>query len=108
MPQPVLVTGARSPIGKLLGSLSSLSAAALGSTAICAALERAGITGDQVDAVIMGNVVQAGVGPNPARLAAVGGGIPMTVMLPDIVLANQEENRLVDVERPRAAGVPVW
>jgi acetyl-CoA C-acetyltransferase len=79
MPQPVLVAGARSPIGKLLGSLSSLSAAALGSTAICAALERAGITGDQVDAVIMGNVVQAGVGPNPARLAAVGGGIPMTV-----------------------------
>ena len=79
MPQPVLVTGARSPIGKFLGSLSSLSAAALGSTAICAALERAGITGDQVDAVIMGNVVQAGVGPNPARLAAVGGGIPMTV-----------------------------
>ena len=79
MPQPVLVAGARTPIGKLLGSLSSLSATALGSVAVRAALERAGITGDQVDAVIMGNVVQAGAGPNPARLAAVGGGIPMSV-----------------------------
>jgi acetyl-CoA C-acetyltransferase len=79
MPQPVIVAGARTPIGRLLGSLSSQSAAALGAVAVRAALERAGITGDQVDAVIMGNVVQAGVGPNPARLAAVGGGIPMTV-----------------------------
>ena len=79
MPQPVLVAGARTPIGRLLGSLSSQSAAALGAVAVRAALDRAGITGDQVDAVIMGNVVQAGVGPNPARLAAVGGGIPMTV-----------------------------
>jgi acetyl-CoA C-acetyltransferase len=79
MPQPVLVAGARTPIGRLLGSLSSQSAAALGAVAVRAALERAGITGDQVDAVIIGNVVQAGVGPNPARLAAVGGGIPMTV-----------------------------
>jgi acetyl-CoA C-acetyltransferase len=79
MPQPVIVAGARTPIGRLLGSLSSQSAAALGAVAVRAALERAGISGDQVDAVIMGNVVQAGVGPNPARLAAVGGGIPMTV-----------------------------
>jgi acetyl-CoA C-acetyltransferase len=79
MPQPVLVAGARTPIGRLLGSLSSQSAAALGGVAVRAALDRAGITGDQVDAVIMGNVVQAGVGPNPARLAAAGGGIPMTV-----------------------------
>jgi acetyl-CoA C-acetyltransferase len=79
MPQPVLVAGARTPVGKLLGSLSSQSAVALGAVAVRAALERAGITGEQVDAVIMGNVVQAGVGPNPARLAAAGGGIPMTV-----------------------------
>jgi len=76
MAQPVLVAGARTPIGKMLGSLSGLTAPALGGTAIRAALERAGITGDQVDAVILGNVVQAGVGPNPARLAAVAGGIP--------------------------------
>jgi acetyl-CoA C-acetyltransferase len=79
MPQPVLVAGARTPIGRLLGGLSRLPAPALGAAAIRAALDRAGITGDQVDAVIMGNVVQAGVGPNPARLAAVAGGIPMSV-----------------------------
>jgi acetyl-CoA C-acetyltransferase len=79
MPQPVLVAGARTPIGKLLGSLSALPAPALGGIAVEAALRRAGITGDQVDAVILGNVVQAGAGPNPARLAAARGGIPMSV-----------------------------
>jgi len=79
MAQPVLVAGARTPIGKLLGSLSGLAAPALGGTAVRAVLERAGITGDQVDAVILGNVVQAGVGPNPARLAAVAGDVPMGV-----------------------------
>lgn len=79
MSQPVLVAGARTPIGKLLGSLSALSATDLGAAAIRAALERAAIHGDQVDAVVMGNVVQAGVGPNPARLAAARGGVPMGV-----------------------------
>src|SRR5271165_2473720 len=79
MPQPVLVAGARTPIGKLLGSLAKLPAPALGGIAVEAALRRAGITGNQVDEVILGNVVQAGTGPNPARLAAVGGGIPMSV-----------------------------
>jgi acetyl-CoA C-acetyltransferase len=79
MPQPVLVAGARTPIGKLLGSLSALPAAELGGIAVQAALERAGIAGDRVDAVFLGNVVQAGAGPNPARLAAARGGIPMTV-----------------------------
>ena len=77
MPQPVLVAGARTPIGKLLGALSPLTAPALAGAAIRAALDRAGITGDQVDSVIMGNVVQAGVGPSAARLGAVAGGIPM-------------------------------
>jgi acetyl-CoA C-acetyltransferase len=79
MPQPVLVAGARTPIGKLLGSLSSLPAPELAAVAIRAALRRAGISGDQVDAVILGQVVQAGAGPNPARLAAAAGGIPLTV-----------------------------
>jgi acetyl-CoA C-acetyltransferase len=79
MPQPVIVAGARTPIGKLLGALSSLSAPELGGIAIRAALDRAGVSGDQVDSVIFGNVVQAGVGPNPARLAAARGGIPMSV-----------------------------
>src|SRR3984957_7271387 len=79
MPQPVLVAGARTPIGRLLGSLSALPAAVLGGVAVRAALTRAGISGDQVDAVIRGNVVQGGVGPTPARLAAVAGGVPMGV-----------------------------
>jgi acetyl-CoA C-acetyltransferase len=77
--QPVLLAGARTPIGRMLGSMSGLSAPELAGTAIRAALDRAGMTEAQVDAVIMGNVVQAGVGPNPARLAASCGGIPMDV-----------------------------
>ncbi|MGY2082060.1 acetyl-CoA C-acetyltransferase [Modestobacter sp. SYSU DS0657] len=75
----VIVGGARTPMGRLLGSLKDFSAADLGGIAIKAALERAGITGDQVDYVIMGQVVQAGAGQNPARPAAVAGGIPMSV-----------------------------
>ena len=68
MPQPVIVAGARTPIGKLPGALAPLTAPQLAGTAIAAALDRAGITGHQVDAMILGNVVQAGVGPNLARL----------------------------------------
>jgi acetyl-CoA C-acetyltransferase len=79
MPQPVLVAGARTPIGKLLGGLAPLPAPALAGAAIAAALDRSGVTGDQVDTVIFGNVIQAGVGPNPARLGAVAGGIPLRV-----------------------------
>ncbi|MGY1838080.1 MULTISPECIES: acetyl-CoA C-acetyltransferase [unclassified Modestobacter] len=75
----VIVGGARTPMGRLLGSLKDFSAADLGGVAIKAALERAGITGDQVDYVIMGQVIQAGTGQNPARPAAVAGGIPMSV-----------------------------
>jgi acetyl-CoA C-acetyltransferase len=75
----VIVGGARTPMGRLLGSLKDFSAADLGGVAIKAALERSGITGDQVDYVIMGHVIQAGAGQNPARPAAVAGGIPMSV-----------------------------
>src|SRR5688500_3448286 len=75
----VIVSGARTPMGRLLGSLKDFSAADLGGVAIKAALERAGITGDQVDYVIMGQVLQAGAGQNPARPAAVAAGIPMPV-----------------------------
>ncbi len=75
----VIVSGARTPMGRLLGGLKDFSAADLGGVAIKAALERAGITGDQVDYVIMGQVIQAGAGQNPARPAAVAGGIPMSV-----------------------------
>jgi acetyl-CoA C-acetyltransferase len=75
----VIVSGARTPMGRLLGSLKDFSAAELGGIAIKAALERARISGDQVDYVIMGQVLQAGAGQNPARPAAVAGGIPMSV-----------------------------
>ena len=79
MPGSVIVGGARTPIGKLTGSLKDFSAMELGGFAIKAALERAGITGDQVDYVIMGHVVQAGTGQITARQAAVKGGIPLSV-----------------------------
>ncbi|MGN6781607.1 MAG: acetyl-CoA C-acyltransferase, partial [Marmoricola sp.] len=75
----VIVAGARTPIGRLLGGLKSQSAADLGGVAIKGALAKAGVTGDQVDYVIMGQVIQAGAGQNPARTAAVAGGIPMNV-----------------------------
>ncbi|HET6561282.1 MAG TPA: acetyl-CoA C-acetyltransferase [Marmoricola sp.] len=75
----VIVAGARTPIGRLLGGLKGQSAADLGGVAIQGALEKAGISGDQVDYVVMGQVIQAGAGQNPARTAAVKGGIPMNV-----------------------------
>ncbi|MEV4873316.1 acetyl-CoA C-acetyltransferase [Streptomyces syringium] len=75
----VIVAGARTPMGRLLGSLRTFSGADLGGVAIKAALDRAGIGGDQVQYVIMGQVLQAGAGQIPARQAAVKGGIPMSV-----------------------------
>jgi acetyl-CoA C-acetyltransferase len=75
----VIVAGARTPIGRLLGSLKSFSAVDLGGAAIKAALDRAGLRGDQVDYVIMGQVLQAGAGQIPSRQAAVKAGVPMTV-----------------------------
>jgi acetyl-CoA C-acetyltransferase len=79
MREAVIVGGARTPIGRLLGSLSGFSGAQLGGLAIKAALERAGVPGDRVEYVIMGQVLQAGEGQIPARQAAVAAGIPMTV-----------------------------
>jgi acetyl-CoA C-acetyltransferase len=75
----VIVAGARTPMGRLLGSLRSFSGADLGGFAIKAALERAGVAGEQVEYVIMGQVLQAGAGQIPARQAAVKAGIPMSV-----------------------------
>ncbi|HEU5084814.1 MAG TPA: acetyl-CoA C-acetyltransferase [Acidimicrobiales bacterium] len=75
----VILTGARTPIGKMSGAFASLSAADLGGVAIKGALEKAGISGDQVDYVIMGQVIQAGAGQITARQAANNAGIPMTV-----------------------------
>ena len=79
MTTSVIVAGARTPMGRLLGSLTAFSGADLGAAAIKAALERAGIGGDQVQYVIMGQVLQAGAGQLPARQAAVKAGIPMSV-----------------------------
>ncbi|SDT38300.1 acetyl-CoA C-acetyltransferase [Microlunatus soli] len=75
----VIVGGARTPIGKLLGGLRDKSATDLGGIAISAALERSGVQPDQVDYVIMGQVLQAGCGQMPARQAAVKAGISMAV-----------------------------
>jgi len=75
----VIVGGARTPMGRLLGNLKTFPATALGAAAIRAALERAGVAPGQVEYVIMGQVLQAGAGQMPARQAAVGAGIPMDV-----------------------------
>jgi acetyl-CoA C-acetyltransferase len=75
----VILAGARTPIGKLSGSLASLSGTDLGGIAIEAALRRAGVPGDGVDYVVMGQVILAGAGGMPSRQAAAKGGVPMTV-----------------------------
>ncbi|WP_447646534.1 acetyl-CoA C-acetyltransferase [Nocardioides zeae] len=79
MTTSVIVAGARTPIGRLLGGLKTLTAADLGGVAIKGALEKAGVAGDAVEYVIMGQVIQAGAGQITARQAAVAGGIPMDV-----------------------------
>jgi acetyl-CoA C-acetyltransferase len=79
MTSAFILSGARTPVGKLLGRLKDLSAVDLGVVAARAAIERAGIEPNEVDEVIMGNVVQAGNGQNPARQVALRGGIPNTV-----------------------------
>jgi acetyl-CoA C-acetyltransferase len=75
----VIVSVARTPMGGMLGSLSGLAAHELGSVAIKAAVERAGLKPEQVDEVLMGNVLQAGQGQAPARQAALGAGLPLGV-----------------------------
>jgi acetyl-CoA C-acetyltransferase len=75
----VIISGARTPMGRLLGQLKDFSGSDLGAVAISAALERGGVAPDQVQYVIMGQVLQAGAGQMPARQAAVKAGIPMGV-----------------------------
>jgi acetyl-CoA C-acetyltransferase len=77
--QPVIVGGARTPVGRLLGSLATKSASELGGVAIAGALDRAGVVPDQVQYVIMGQVLQAGAGQITARQAAVAAGLSMSV-----------------------------
>lgn len=75
----VIVGGARTPMGRLQGSLSGLSAADLGGVAIAAAIDRSGVPATDVDYVVMGQVLQAGAGQNAARQAAIAGGLGMDV-----------------------------
>jgi acetyl-CoA C-acetyltransferase len=75
----VIVAGARTPIGRLLGGLKDKSAAELGGVAIKGALDKAGVSGDQVDYLIMGQVILAGAGQNPARTAGIAAGLPMSM-----------------------------
>ncbi|MFN5082956.1 acetyl-CoA C-acetyltransferase [Brevundimonas sp.] len=75
-PHVVIVSAARTPVGSFLGALSSLSGAQLGTLAIRAALERAGVAGEDVDEVILGQVLQAAAGQGPARQASMGAGLP--------------------------------
>jgi acetyl-CoA C-acetyltransferase len=79
VPRSVIVSAVRTPFGRLGGGLAKLPATELGATAIRAALERAGLDGGEVEYVIMGQVLQAGVGQAPARQAAVRAGIPKEV-----------------------------
>ena len=105
MPGSVIVAGARTPIGKLAGAFAGLSATDLGGHAIAAALARAGITGDQVDHVIMGQVLLAGAGQIPARQAAVKGGIPMSVpstVINKVCLSGL--NAIIEADRMIAVG----
>src|SRR6476619_783490 len=79
MASSYLIAGCRSPIGKLQGALSSVSATELGSIVVREAIARAGVPVDAVEEVIMGNVLSAGLGQAPARQAALGAGLPPTV-----------------------------
>ena len=76
---PVIISAARTPIGRFLGALSALQAPELGAVAVRAALQRAGVAADEVEEVILGNVIQGGVGQAPARQTAIKAGIPATV-----------------------------
>src|SRR6202040_76325 len=74
--QPVILSAVRTPVGKFQGALSSFSATELGARVVAEVTHRAAIEADTIDEVIMGNVVQAGLGQNPARQAGNPGGVP--------------------------------
>jgi len=114
MREAVIVSAVRTPSGRLMGSLSSLTAPQLGAAVVRAAYERAGVRPEEIDEVIMGQVVQAGTGQNPARQSALGAGLPPTVAaltlnkvcgssLKAVVLAAQAV-KLGDADRVIAGG----
>src|SRR5258705_10103679 len=74
-----LLSAVRTPIGKFLGGLAEVPAPKLGAVAVAEAMKRAGVQPDRVDEVVMGHVVQAGTGQNPARQAALAAGLPDTI-----------------------------
>ena len=99
MSPSVIVSGARTPMGRLLGNLKNLPATALGGYAIAAAMERGGVRPEQVEYVIMGQVLQAGTGQITARQAAVAAGIPMTtpaVTVNKVCLSGMDAIALAD------------
>ena len=77
--QPVIISAVRTPVGKFLGALKGFSATDLGAMVVRESVRRAGVPAEEVDEVIMGCVIQAGLGQNPARQAALRGGIPFGV-----------------------------
>jgi len=77
--EAVIISAARTPVGKFLGSLKGFSATELGAIVVRESVKRAGVKSEDVDEVIMGCVIQAGLGQNPARQAALNGGLPSTV-----------------------------
>src|SRR5919201_1501676 len=79
MPRTVILSTARTPVGKMGGALSSLKATELGGIAIKEALDRAGVAAEQVEHVVMGTVLQAGQGQIPSRQAQIEAGIPKEV-----------------------------
>src|SRR6185295_7112660 len=79
MRDPVILSAVRTPVGRFQGALKSIPATQLGSLVVRAAVERAGLSPTHIDEVIMGNVISAGLGQNPARQAALGGGLTTDV-----------------------------
>src|SRR5437660_10668782 len=77
--QAVIISAVRTPVGKLLGALKNFKATELGAIVVREAVKRAGVKPEDVDEVIMGCVIQAGLGQNPARQAALHGALPKTV-----------------------------
>jgi acetyl-CoA C-acetyltransferase len=99
MTTTVIVSGARTPMGRLLGNLKNVPATSLGGAAIAAALHRGGVAAEQVEYVIMGQVLQAGAGQISARQAAVAAGIPMTtpaVTVNKVCLSGMDAIALAD------------
>src|SRR6204780_5983992 len=74
MERPVILSAVRTPIGKFMGGLAPLAATELGAKVVAEVVRRAGIEPNQIDEAILGNVIQAGLGQNPARQAALKGG----------------------------------